>query len=231
LKTVKETPRLFRLCFASTVGGVFAVIFPLIVVNEAGRYALKWITGFILSFLAFGRIKNKNDVGRYALSTLSFFVSTFLFGGAITALGISEKNTFLTFLLFGGAVLIFAKGIYKRRSVARFFYDCEIQIGANVQKIKGFYDTGNLARFENIPVCFLSPDCAYRVIDEEKWGEFSQKIVCISTLGGEKKLPLFSGIIRMKNGEKSVEKSVYFAVAGHMVKREYQLILHSEIFE
>ena len=83
--------KLWRLFLSAGIGGVFAVVFPLFPLNEGGRYALKWATGFLLCFVAFGEIKGGNAWGRYALSCLFFFFSTFCFGGALTAWGIEQS--------------------------------------------------------------------------------------------------------------------------------------------
>ena len=80
-------------------------------------------------------------------------------------------------------------------------------------------------------VCFLSPEIAFELFEEEilKQGGQVRDEIEIQTLGGEKKLPLFQGEIEIK--EKNVKKTVYFALSKNMLCREYKVLLFSRIFE
>ena len=231
LKASRGNARLWRLLCSAMLGGVFAVIFPIFPLNEWGRYALKWATGFLLCFLAFGEIKSKNAWGRYALNCLFFFSSTFFFGGALTALHVEKSTLLLDFLLLSVFFLILVCLVYKKRAVERFLYDCKIKIGEKQTSVQGFYDTGNLATFENIPACFLSPEFTYLAVDA--YGETLKKQrqkMKISTLSGEREISLFLGEIEITTAKGRVKRQVYFALFENSVKREYKLILHSQIF-
>lgn len=233
LRLAKQKIFLAPLLISSAVGGVLAVVFPLLSLREGAKYLLKWATGFLLCFLAFGRIKSKKEWGRYALNTFFFFVSTFFFGGAITAFGFANKGVWLEFIILSCAILLFVKLLYQKRKEANLVYDCTVQMFGVKKSAQGFYDTGNLARFENVPVCFLSSDFMglFLVEKHDFTPIFEQKRITISTLSGEKSFPVFSGEIEVKQGTNTIKKEVYFALSGHMVKGAYKIILHSEILD
>ena len=227
LKAARQKISLLRLLFSSALGGVFAVVFPMLSLNNGGRYALKWFTGFLLCFFAFGRVKTKKEWGRYLTNCFFFFFSTFVFGGALTALNAKNQVIWLDFILLSAFFLILVRILYQKRAVARFLYDCKITISGNSCIVQGFYDTGNLAKYNHIPVCLLSPEIAFELLKEQEDFEnlFTEKIN-LSTINGEKQTHVLFGEIEIQNEK----RQVYFAVSSNMVKRDYQLILHSEIF-
>ena len=49
---------------------------------------------------------------------------------------------------------------------------------------------------------------------------------------GKKNTPIYRGRLQIKDGEKMREiKEVYFAPGVNMISREYEIILHSRIFD
>lgn len=141
--------------------------------------------------------------------------------------------------VFGGFVFLtcvlieLIKKVYQKRAVENFVYPCKVLFRGKGAAASGFYDSGNFAIHNNLPVCFLSPDLAFDVFGEELFAAGGMEIAKtkIKTMSGEKTLRLFKGEIEIKTAEKTINREVYFAFSGNMLSREYKLILHSRIFE
>lgn len=222
-----------KLCLAACAGGAFALLFPLLVLPVFFSYLLKFAVGFLLCMIAFPRLKTKNEWGRYALSSACFFFLTFFFGGALTALfpKISPLIFAVGFVILSLCILLFIKKMSKRNALFKNIYTCSIAYKQRRVEILGLYDSGNGAEKNGMGVCFLSPEIAFELFEEEilKRGGQVRDEIEIQTLGGEKKLPLFQGEIEIK--EKNVKKTVYFALSKNMLCREYKVLLFSRIFE
>ena len=222
-----------KLCLAACAGGAFALLFPLLVLPVFFSYLLKFAVGFLLCIIAFPRLKTKNEWGRYALSSACFFFLTFFFGGALTALfpKISPLIFAVGFVILSLSILLFTKKMSKRNALFKNVYTCSIAYKQRRVEILGLYDSGNGAEKNGMGVCFLSPEIAFELFEEEilKRGGQVRDEIEIQTLGGEKKLPLFQGEIEIK--EKNVKKTVYFALSKNMLCREYKVLLFSRIFE
>ena len=244
LRALKVAFKWKNLVFSALFGAVFALVFPLLSLPFFWAYFLKFAVGFLLCLLAFPRIKNKNDIGRYALTCALFFFLSFSFAGAIFAFsngfsfsgnGYQIAQTPFVFVLCSAIVfLIFVingiKKLYKKRLAFRHIYDCAILYGKRRVAILGFLDSGNLATANGAPVCFLSPEIAFELWQNELFSPHGE--ITIQTLGGEKTLPLFQGSLEIRL-EKGVftRKQVYFAPSAHIVSREYKMLLQANILD
>ena len=222
-----------RLFLSALLGGVFALVFPLLVLPVFFSYLLKFAVGFLLCMVAFPRLKTKNEWGRYALSSACFFSLTFFFGGALTALfpKISPLLFALGFFVLSLFILLFMKKMSKKNALFKNIYTCSIAYKQRRVEILGFYDSGNSAEKNGLGVCFLSPEIAFELFEEEifKAGGQGCDEIQIQTLSGEKRARIFKGEIEIK--EKNVKKTVYFAISKNMLCREYKVLLHTRIFE
>lgn len=236
-----KTPlKRWRVVFAAACGGFFALVYPLLTLPNFTALSLKIAVGFLLCFIAFGRVKTKKEWGRYALSCLLFFFLTFAFGGALlaaqTALGLSALSQ--TGITLGFSVLcVFASfliaKIYQKRRLHTYIYPCRVFANGKEKELNGYFDSGNLASKNGAPVCFLSPDIFYEIFGVEIL--FCGGQVCdemqIATMSGEKKIPLLKGEIEVKlSAYERVKKQVYFAQGANMIGREYQILLNAQIF-
>ena len=184
-----------KLIFSSLIGGVFAVLFPLLILPAILAYLLKFSFAFLLCFLAFGRIKTKKEWGRYALSVVFFLLFTFLFGGAMLALsqnfdGKSLPCLLVLFAFFAlsiGTIFLF-RLMRAKRLISRDLYDCWLFSKKETIKAKGFFDSGNQALLKGRPVCFVSPELIYQLFGNEilKGGGQVCDELKIQTMGGEK---------------------------------------------
>ena len=118
LVSAKIPLKFWRVCLSAAVGAAFAVVYPLLKLPTALSYLLKFSVGFLLCFLAVGRVKTKKEWGRYALSCIFFFAYSFAFGGALTALtGATTENRAPASLVLGGFSIL--KGFLRCRGSAR----------------------------------------------------------------------------------------------------------------
>lgn len=233
----KSKIRWWRVALSALFGTVFALAYPFLKLPAALGYLLKFSVGFLLCFIACGRVKTKKEWGRYALTSVLFFVLSFAFGGALTALanGLFQGNIPTAFVTVGFAVLsvvalLLAKKLYKKKKLHAYTYNCRILYNKRNVAISGYFDSGNLAQKNGLPVCFLSPDILYALFGEEIIKGEGQ--VCdeleITTMAGEKKLPLYKAVIEIEGV--CSKKEAYFAPAGNMINREYQVLLNAGLF-
>ena len=234
-----------RLCFSAFLGGIFALVYPFILLPKILLFFLKLAVGMLLCLTSFGRIKSKKEWGRYGLSTLFFFTLTFAFGGALTAFseGVFVGKTPVSivcvgFVILGVISLLLAKKLHEKRVVYAHLYDCEILYKQRVVAAVGFLDSGNIATKNSLPICFITPDLFYEVWGEEfvfanaeKEGEQVRVETHIHTLAGAKKATLYKGALQIKGKDgKKRRKEAYFAVSGNMISREYKILLNAGIW-
>ena len=244
LKGTKTPVKRWRLFLASLIGAFFAIVYPLIKLPSGLKLLLKLSVGFLLCLTAFGRLKTQGEKRKYALVVSLFFALSFLFGGALLSLtqGLSFEKIKTVVTPIGFAVLSFfclvlIRKMYKKSKLWRYIYACKIVSEGKSVSTLGFFDSGNVAEKDGIPVCFISPETAYSL-----WGEsmllFKEERgqVCdemqITTMAGVKKITLYKGILEIEEkGRIRMVKEVYFAPSANMISKEYTLLLHSRIFE
>lgn len=225
-----------RLSLAALVGALFALLFPLLSLPRFLSYLLKFSVGCLLSLIAFGFPKNKKERGMYALNCALFFSFTFAFGGAILALfGDTPKKGFvlLTVAILSGISLFLIEKLYQKRAIHRYIYPCTITCKEKQMEVSGFYDSGNLATYKGIGICFVAPDVFYELWGEERatyWEGKGETVVC-QTINGVKKTIVCLGKLNIEIGGESLQGEVYFAPSTNMVLREYKLLLSSHVFE
>ncbi len=233
-----------RLCFAAAVGAAFAVVYPLLILPRFLAAICRLSVGLLLPLLAVGRLNSRAEWRRYARSALVFFGVTFLFGGALTFLceqlsytQLPPWSILLGFALLTVGGILLAKRWYARRAVTRYLYDCTVIFGEKRVQVTAFFDTGNLAAQRGRPVCFLTADIFYDLFEsdllfEGKEGGQVRDETAITTLTGEKKLPVYLGDLQISVGGKLCRiNKVYFARWTNRISREYKMILNGRIFE
>ncbi|MBQ8322673.1 MAG: sigma-E processing peptidase SpoIIGA [Clostridia bacterium] len=230
LKASKSKIRIKNLLFSAFIGGAFALVFPLLTLPEFLAFLLKFSVGLLLCLLAFGRVKSKKDGGRYAFTAVCFFCLTALFGGALIGVGVSGAFVWLGLAFLSVFALGFVKKLYEKRARAKFIYDCTIAYKQREIGVSAFYDSGNFALYNGVPVCFVSPVIAFEFYEAD--GGETHAETTIKTMSGEKKVRLFKGALEIKEKAGVFEvREVYFAVSPNMLSREYELLLNSRIFE
>lgn len=243
--------RVWRILLSASVGACFALAFPFLRLPDALLTLLKLSVGGLLCLLAFGRLKRKKEWGRYALTTVLFYAFTFGFGGALTLFWekLPKKFPFfwvvVAFAFLTGISLWLIGKLRQKKSVSAWIYACEVRGEEKSVRAQGYLDSGNLATKYGVPVCFLSTDLFYDLWGEEfvfgsgvknaKGGGQDFDKMKITTLAGEREIPLRIGVLSVKIGrgkeKEKREKRVYFAPSANMITREYNLLLNARVFE
>ncbi len=240
-RAAKIELRVWRLCLSAGLGAVFAVIFPLLHLPMSVGVVCKITVGCLLCLFPFERLRGRGQIGRYLWVTTLFFLFSFGFGGALLGIygPLSMGEKIPSWLVFVGFFFLTAWGIwlikrfYAKRRIQGRCYDCRLSIDQVSIASVGFYDSGNLATYQGIPVCFVSPALLYDLIGEKIWkdeGQVRDEMV-IFTLAGKKKVELYNGKIEVKTGFESNVSEVYFAPSKNMIGREYAVLIHARILE
>jgi hypothetical protein len=172
------------------------------------------------------------------LNVIFFFVFSFGFGGVLLAvygMGYAPPTylVMIGFVVLAIVASLFVRYLYKKRTIYRFLYDCCLFYGKKELQTIGFLDSGNLARKNGLPVCFLSPDLFYELLEEEIWkgrGQVCDEIE-ISTLSGVETLPMVQGEITISLSSDAEKRKVYFACSKHIIAREYKTLLSAYLWE
>ena len=215
-----------KILFSATLGGVFALVFPLLALPNALALLLKISVAVLLCLVALPKKVKVNIL----LVVLCFLTLTFCFGGALIAFEIRGLRVFLGFALLVVVGIILIKKLYQKRAVNDFIYDCVVACGQSKIKLLAFYDSGNFATFHGKIVHFISIEYAY-LLWGDKWLDSVQNTT-ISTLSGNQCLRVFQADMWLQNKQKiSTQKGAYFALAKNMLSREYAILLNSRVFE
>ena len=242
LTATRVKPRMGKICLSASLGGVFALLFPLLRMRVVVGNAVKIFAGCLLVAVAFGRLKNRKEWGRYALSVVIFFCFSFGFGGTLlgvysnfaqgkgnfyTAESPSAVGVFFGFALLSAISVWLIRKLQERKKLFQNLFRCRVYNGDKNAEADGFFDSGNLAKKHGLPVCFLSPDLAYELFGEG-W-IYAETHLKISTMAGEKTIPLLLGETEILDGKTSEKKQVYFALATNMIGKEYKVLLNAHL--
>ena len=250
LHAAKAPIKTKNVVFSALLGAMAALLLPLCNCSAFVLGLLKIDTGFLLCFVAFPHLKTKKGRGMYAIICFFFFCFSFAFAGALFAVfSIFSRhgNAYLltqipvalvlsSFLFLCLISVYYIKKLYQKKRVFAHTYDCYIPYHQKNVHVLGFLDSGNRAKKNGIPVCFISPAVAFDV-----WGNDllfprhcsptaqKQESVTVSTVSGEKQLSAFLGeIIILYQGQR-IQSQVYFAISTHIVFQEYALLLPGDI--
>jgi hypothetical protein len=113
-------------------------------------------------------------------------------------------------------------------------YPCTLTFGENRVCVLGYYDSGNKATKNGVPICFVAPDIVYELFGDEilKTVGTVRDETQIATVSGVKKVPLYQGEIAVETPHGKIEKNtVYFSPSKNMISREYKVLLNAAIVE
>ncbi len=225
-----------KVVFAATLGAAFALVYPLLRLPALIKLLLKIAVGLLLPLLATKRIPSAKIGGRYALNATLFLALTFVFGGGLLAFGRNKSlpafTVVLSFAAMAGVALLLIELLYRRAKVGRLLCPCTLRLGDKRLRATGFIDSGNLAKKDGLPVCFLSPEAFVSLVgDRIVFGDGSCESMRIYTATGSRQVALYRGEIELKMGGLPVKKEVYFARAANRISQEYQLLLPSVLLE
>ena len=190
-----KTPvRYGRLCLSASLGGIYALCSPFIRLPVWCNWLLKFCVGAVLCLCASGRLKNKKQWGRYAFFLFGFLVFTFMVAGFLLSVWntLPEKPPFLLVLLcvaLGvGIVETFFAVHRRKRRLYTYIFDCQV-FGKTLVKTRGYLDSGNVAKKDDIPICFISALLFYEAFSYDATAEKTE----IITVAGVKEVLVYKG--------------------------------------
>ncbi|MBQ9117886.1 MAG: sigma-E processing peptidase SpoIIGA [Clostridia bacterium] len=222
--------RSFRLYLAAGLGGVLALVYPLLVLPDFWGAVYKLATGGLLPIMAL-----KKEKGRKTLLCVSlFFAFSFLVAGGVFAFSSFvfvkgeywlEKLPLSSILALFLAGVCFAaetaKRVKRRREQTEFFVECAWEEEGVEKRAKGFIDTGNRVRHFGSPVCFVTPEL-FVGLRTKKRG-----YTRIKTVAGEREIPLIK-IKKLRitqGGQTHIINGVYVSPSPVLCDREYEILL------
>lgn len=237
IRCARGRVRVCNLLAAASLGGVQAIVFPLIDFPVWAAYLVKFLGGALLAVVAVSR----GSARQYLITVIAFFALTFAFGGLLTAaysfFGIETAEgtgfyverapvalVFCAAGIFLIAVLRGARALYRYRKVEQNIFVCVLEQGARRLTWRAFADSGNCLLFRGKPVCVISAAGAFALFGArpEAVGRIS-----VGTVNGEEERPVFV-CGRMRVGAREYEN--VFLTIGEVGKR-YQMILHTALTE
>ncbi len=235
---------------SATLGGIFAVIMPILKLSIALSFTFKMPIGLAIVF-ASGKFKN---VKEFIKCFYLFLFFTFSLGGVITAffwgLGLSfdpinyshgsQIPLFLILILVFITYLFVCKiikEIYKRRNITSFLLKCQLQLCGKTFEFSGFLDSGNSLYYKETESPIIL--CSQKVGDKIKSdGGFSNgvfDVVSISTVAGKSVVPIYKieKILIYNGSSPNILYNVMLGVikGGFSSGEEYDLLLSPLVLE
>lgn len=251
-KLIKGKGVLWRILLAAFLGGVFAVVFPVLRLKTPVSQTVKILCPFLLCAVAFlkkrggqGSVQGKKGVYRYLFSVLAFFLLSFAYAGGLIAFFYITKEPYYVgdggyliskipvgVAVFGLLVFLlllkaFFKWVYQRKLAVKHIYPCMITVGEKAEKTDCFVDSGNLVKVNGVPVCFVSALIFYALRLQVK--EENACKITVQTVNGERQInayPADEMVIYLDGHENRIEK-VYFALSKQLIGREYEILVGS----
>ncbi len=231
----------WRLGLASALGGVQAIVFPLLSLPAWAAYLAKFTGGAALGLIA----ARGRRARPYLLTIAAFFLMTFALGGLLTAIysffGIETEGGegFLVErvpvgLMVGGvcsffiAIVCGARRFYRYRHTARNILECALCAAGRKVRWRGYADSGNLLEFRGKPVCVTSAQAIFALFGRHPHAEGH---MTIATVNGQKTSPVFScDTLAIRTGGETLERHGVLLTVGD-VAGGVQLILHTALLE
>ncbi len=223
-----------KVAISAACGGIFALAFPLLRLSGGWAALCKFSVGALLCMIPFQRLQTGREWKRYALTTALFFTFSFAFGGSLLGVystfsssglpQISAGAVFSGFALLTFFSVWLVRKLYRQKMLFSKIIPCRLHNGEKSIQADGFLDSGNLARKNGLPVCFVSPDLMYDLFQTEnmKWDNQVCDEMTITTLAGEKRVAVYLGEIEIENRK----MKAYFALSRNMIGREYKILLN-----
>ena len=226
-----------RLFLCAFLGGIIALIYPALEINQIILTLVKVTAGLLIILLASEYKSAKN----FYVNAVIFFFYTFLTGGVIIGvfnmLSIDYQTEFfvasivvpvyLVLRLFGEVVKYF----FKRKQVESLVYDLKLFFAGRCENAKGFLDTGN-ALFDNgKPVILCDKHFAKKLLSE-KLAKTKFKKIEISTATGNRQNLAFNldRLILYVADKEHIFDNVTVCIS-HLNFDGYNVILHPDLIK
>ena len=226
-----------RLFLCAFLGGVIALIYPALEINQTILTLVKIMSGVLIVLLA-GQYKS---VKNFYVNAIIFFFCTFLTGGVIMGVfnlfGIEAQSEFIVagivipvylVLRFFGEVV---KYFFKRKNVESLIYEVEISLNSKKLKVKGFLDTGNSLFDNGEPVIICDKHFAKKNFADQIVKMKFKKIEVLTATGRRENLAFKLDRLVLYNGNKEHIYENVTVCISHVNFDGYDLILHPDLLE
>lgn len=235
----------FKVLFALVLGVGFAIVLPLVYINNKIAFFIKILIAISIVYIA-GEYKS---IKSYFLTLNIFLLLTFLTGGGVIAIlylfdmdyvlkgGQIINQGFPVAVIIGGAFIItsgvlrLGKSIYRKKNLIPFMQKCQIILGGKGFLLNGFIDTGNRLYDDKrgCPILVISKSVAEK---HNLIPYLTEKVSTIkySTISGQSLMPIYklSGVILYQNNN-VLYKSASLGITENSYDKEYDIILHPAI--
>lgn len=233
VKCARGKVSLRNLLVAASLGGIQAVIFPLLDLPVWAAYPVKFLGGTLLAVV----VVRKGNIRQYLITVAVFFLLTFALGGLLTAVysffGIETADgtgfyverapvalVFSVAMIFLIAVLKGSQALYRHRRIEQNIFVCVLEHGEKKVVWRGFADSGNCLQFRGRPVGVISATGAFAL-----FGAHPKAVgrIRVGTVNGGTERPVFSCERLRVDGR--IYSGVYLTIGD--VGTRYQLLLHT----
>ncbi len=197
----KEKLKPIRVTFALILSLVMLFLFLL---PYKIYFVIRYFMGIIIALTAF----DSSDVKKLIIKTTIFYLLNLSFIGCLIVLNVRSVSMMFVTMIY----IIFLYLIQSYQQENKVIK--EIRIG-NLN-LKGFYDTGNITSYNNIPIVFIN----------QKYFSYEFKEldnIYINTVEGPHLINIYIGPKLIIN---KIEKEVYYSFSKHI---KYDVVLNKEI--
>lgn len=237
LKCTRGKVKAWRLILSSVLGGIEAVLFPILTLSAWAAYAVKFFGGALIAIIAV----SERGFKPHCIVLVAFFAMTFLLGGLLVAAysffeipylageGYLVEGAPISLVLavsgaFAVVVVRFSRVFYRYRKRRQNILPCKIIAGGKTHDLHGYADSGNRLFFRGEPVCVISAIGALKLFR----GQMPVGRMELHTVSGSRESPVFLCEMIEVNGCK--KENCYFTV-GDISSKEHSLILHTALVE
>ena len=226
-----------RLFLCAFLGGIVAMVYPALEVNQIILTLVKIASGLLIVLLA----SEYKGVKSFYVNAVIFFFYTFLTGGVIIGVfnlfGIEYQTEFTVasivipvylVLRFCGEVV---KYFFQRKTVASLIYRVEVSHNKQTLATKGFLDTGNSLFDNGEPVILCDKKLAKRLIGENLVKIKFKKIEISTATGSRQNLAFKLDKLILYIADKAHIFENVTVCISHLNFNGYELILHPDLIK
>lgn len=226
-----------RLFLCAFLGGVIALVYPMLKINQTILTSVKIMSGLLIVLLA-GEYKSAKS---FYINAVIFFFYTFLTGGVITGVfnlfSIEYQTEFIVASIVLPVYLVLrasaevVKYFFRRKTVESLTYDIELFVGDTKTMAKGFLDTGNSLLDGGKPVILCDKHLAKKLIAKQIAKIKFKKIEISTATGTRQNLAFNLDRLVLYTADKSHIFNNVTICISHLNFEGYSVILHPDLIK
>ena len=226
-----------RLFLCAFLGGVVALVYPALEINQTILTIVKIMAGLLIVLLA----SEYKSAKSFYITAVIFFFYTFLTGGVIIGvfnlLNIPYQTEFIVAIIVLPVYLVLrmcgevVKYFYKRKTVSNFLYDIELSKSTKSVKAKGFLDTGNNLFDGDNPVILCDKHLAKKLLESQLKDIKFKRLEVFTATGSRQNLAFnLDRLVLYKSGKAHIFENVTVCIS-HLNFDGYSVILHPHLIK